>query len=305
MRNKNRLAFTLVELLVVIAIIGILVALLLPAVQQAREAARRMQCVNRNKQLGLALHNYHDSQKHFPRIELDWEQIPGSNPTNEWCWRVDLLPYLERKNAYDQFDFDQNYVRFLRPIATHGLGQSVVTDYVCPSDPFTQNVYISPRSPRVITPLTNYFGSVGTHTRRPGGPRMRQNFDGIFVTNNKGREPKNIHRGSRGLTKIKFKNVKDGLSKTVAIGERGISEDPYWGWTFGPTLRTDAYLDTREGFFPGVPDGQHEGHFWSYHPGGAVFLFGDGHVDLLSYDIDTVTFDALHSRDDGLVIDNL
>ena len=134
---------------------------------------------------------------------------------------------------------------------------------------------------------------------------MRQNFDGFFVTNNKGREPKNIHDGPHGLTKLKFKHIKDGLSKTIAIGERGISQDPYWGWAFGPTLRTDAYLDTREGFFPGEPNGQHEGHFWSYHAGGSVFLLGDGHVDFLSYDIDTGTFEALNSRDDGLVIDNL
>src|SRR5688500_11330903 len=126
-RPCPRRAFTLVELLVVIAIIGILVALLLPAVQAARESARRMQCSNNLKQLGLAFHNYHDNYKQFP---MAWF-ITGTTPWNSKAWGVSLLPFIEQQPLHDQYDskrlanFGNNPTVIRTPIAV----------FICPSVP--------------------------------------------------------------------------------------------------------------------------------------------------------------------------
>ena len=295
--SQCKRGFTLVELLVVIAIIGILVALLLPAVQQAREAARRIQCTNNNKQIGIALHNYHDSRRHLPRIELDWE-LENAQDRNTWCWRADLLPFLEQQNTYDRINFDLDYVAYLRNPSNADISQSVVPDYACVSDPLSSEIYYWTRT-RLYTPLANYMASAGTYS----APVPFRNYDGIFVTNNKGFATKNRNTGSRGRDRIAFKHVPDGLSKTIAVGERGLNEGMYWGWTFGPTYDRDAYLDARFGLQPGNAfDEVHERHYWSYHNGGAMFLFGDGHVRLLSYETDTHSFDSMCSRDDGGLI---
>src|SRR6187455_1336232 len=105
-KSRSRFAFTLVELLVVIAIIGVLVALLLPAVQAARESARRMKCTNNLKQLGLALHNHHDTFGVFPAAD---DEIPNpAGGTWKHSWIVRVLPYLEQQALHDQYKFDQN-----------------------------------------------------------------------------------------------------------------------------------------------------------------------------------------------------
>ena len=291
--------FTLVELLVVIAIIGILVALLLPAVQQAREAARRVQCTNNNKQLGLAIHNYHDSRRHLPRIEVDWE-LENTNDKNTWCWRADLLPYLERQAMHDRIDFGQDYVSFHRDSNNADITQNVISDYACVSDPLSSEIYYWQRQ-RMYTPLASYMASAGTFSP----PVPLRNYDGFFVTNNKGFAIKNRNTGARGREKIAFKHVPDGLSKTIAVGERGLDQGMYWGWTLAPNYEQDAYLTSRFGVQPGnAQDDTHERHYWSYHNGGAMFLFGDGHVELLSYETDAHSFDSMCSRDDGgLIVD--
>ncbi len=298
MRRKiTRSAFTLVELLVVIAIIGILVALILPAVQSARAAARRVQCLNNLRQIGLALHNYHDSHGQLPRIELDWEQLPG-NQVNEWSWRTDILPFLERQATYDLFDFDQNYIRFFKRNRPPGseIGQTLVPDYSCPDDPLSKTIYLW-RLNNINTPLTNYFANAGTlQVNRP-------QYDGIFVTNNKGRAPKNTNTGKNGRTWIAFRHITDGLTSTIAVGERGLADNRYWGWTYAPTYHTDAYLDSRIGLTPGNDDRSHNEHYWSYHPGGALFLMADDRVQLLSYEMDAQIFQAMSSRLDGNTVD--
>lgn len=295
---KKQHAFTLVELLVVIAIIAILVSLLLPAVNAAREAARRTQCINRMRQLGLAIHNFHSANRNLPNIEYDWETT-NSNRINEYSWRVNLMPYMELQSLHDEFDFDVNFYNFMRQSQNQGsgVGNTVIADFTCPSDPTAAAVYWF-QSSGFNSPLTDYFACSGTW-EPIGPPRTRTKWDGFFVTNNKGQAAKNNQEGSRGLLQIGFKHVQDGLSKTIAVGERGLATDAYWGWTFGPSNRTDAFLDGRVGLLPGKPDRNHEDHFWSFHPGGATFLYGDAHVEFLSYETDVTEFDSLLSRDNG------
>src|SRR5437868_1887907 len=132
---NQRRAFTLIELLVVIAIIAILIALLVPAVQKVREASSLAQCKNNLKQIGLALHSYHDTNKLFPPGYIDGNKDPASTPDNEvgpgWGWASFLLPYLEQGNVYKQIDFNQGV----------GIGSNVavsqvpLTIFQCPSDP--------------------------------------------------------------------------------------------------------------------------------------------------------------------------
>ena len=130
-RQRPTLGFTLVELLVVIAIIGILIALLLPAVQAAREAARRMQCTNNLKQIGLAMHNYHDSMKCLPFASA---YNAGPFYQNVGTWAAFILPYLELQTHYDLFDFTHP-MKYDSDSTNKEAVTTVVAVYLCPSDP--------------------------------------------------------------------------------------------------------------------------------------------------------------------------
>jgi prepilin-type N-terminal cleavage/methylation domain-containing protein len=130
--RHRRIGFTLVEILVVIAIIGILVALLLPAVQAAREAARGAQCKNNLKQLALSLHNYHDAHKIFPpSVQFDWGENPSNSDNHRPNWLIMLLPFIELQNLHDQFDFTVPISQGLRNQQARG---TFVAGFVCPTD---------------------------------------------------------------------------------------------------------------------------------------------------------------------------
>ncbi len=252
--------FTLIELLVVIAIIAILVALLLPAVQSAREAARRSQCSNRLKQWGLALHNYHEQHSLFPM---------GKVNTRHWTFRSMLLPQLEQETLYALVDFDHSPHCFDYAVnAPDTPTDDRLPLYFCPSDVNADKVF------------SGFLGdhTAGSYVGVSGDDPTTKN--GTFFVN----------------SAIGFHSLSDGSSNTMVMGERGIPSALNIGWMLCGSTQ-DAFIDTSTGIAPGAPDGVHNDHFWSWHTGGAYFLFGDGRVRFLSESMDHSMVKALSTRD--------
>ena len=195
-RSPSRPAFTLVELLVVIAIIGVLIALLLPAVQAAREAARRSQCSNNLKQLGLALHNYESSHRQFPASFITPRGFPV-NPTSadSWCAQSRLLPYLEEGNLFDKATFDKSY----NDPVNLAVKTTRVGALMCPSE-VNDRVRLDSAGNPEHYPI-NYAINLGTWF--VWNPQSNQGGDGAFHPNSR------LSHGS----------FLDGTSKTLALAE--------------------------------------------------------------------------------------
>jgi prepilin-type N-terminal cleavage/methylation domain-containing protein/prepilin-type processing-associated H-X9-DG protein len=211
---RNRHAFTLIELLVVIAIIGVLIALLLPAVQKVREAANRTSCKNNLKQLGLALHNYESARKKFPPAVASGDNAPPpfvGLPAYFFSWSAlaQLNPYLEQTNIYNAMDLTQPI--FVPPAFTISptnqfAVQQIVKTFLCPSDK-QEPVSVAYGEP-VIGP-TNYAVCVGTGTTQGGPPFGSQwGADGMFQAKNS----------------MRIANIKDGLSHTAAMSESSLGD---------------------------------------------------------------------------------
>lgn len=328
--RKNRNAFTLVELLVVIAIIGILVALLLPAVQRAREAARRTQCQNKFKQVGLALHNYASANGHFPAaVHHTADSCTGhkaGNHDTDWgigTWSVAILPQLEEQSTYDQFDFKLAYNAPPNTMPTqtsdNGTGHAIKS-YLCPSDSTEAD-------------LVNVTGSINRDGRDPREDVGRSNMCAVSDSIDWGCGNKSWPRtdrttsdnaspieGSRyapngvlyGHSKTTFARIQDGSSKTLLVGEvtgaEGIpgAEFSAHNWVVW------ALLDMREGINgPGsLPKGatswtKKGSTFSSYHTGGCYFAMADGSTQFLNEDTDLHILQALASRDGEEIIDSL
>jgi prepilin-type N-terminal cleavage/methylation domain-containing protein len=223
-RRSERLGFTLVELLVVIAIIGILVALLLPAVQAAREAARRMQCGNSLKEIGIALHNYHDTYKYFPNGgQLDPSvSIEQRNPDKLGPnWVISALPFMEQQALFDQFNFNA-YISAPVNEAPRSIDLSIMK---CPSDPYNRK---------------KFMGSTDSGTNQMGDNWARGNYAangalGFMTSNQHGEwdaagenepgwsktsEVSYRQRGVMGInSSLKMAEITDGTSNTVLAGE--------------------------------------------------------------------------------------
>ena len=309
-------AFTLVELLVVIAIIGILVALLLPAVQAAREAARRTQCVNNMRQLGLALHMFHDVNQVFPAS--GWTQAGPGNPAGKFVgWRPLTLPYLEQQNVKDLYDFNLNW--------WEGTNQAVaaipIKIFKCPSAPrgadVTSAVAKSPRPALTFAnPIapTDYEAMMGV---QPGSINPHLPFVLYDNTN----RFSVMYRNST----VRIGDVLDGTSNTVMVvecgarpivyrGRRaqgGLANDQGIGWadSEGPFSLDGARADGGlEGCGPAggctsAMNRKNDNEPYSFHPGGGGFLFADGHVAFLKETMALRTLAALSTTAVGEVID--
>lgn len=282
---QKQCGFTLIELLVVIAIIGVLAGLLLPAVQQAREAARRMSCANNIMQLGLAVHHFEFNMGHLPAGSLNKEgPIRYEQVGQHVSWIVQILPHIEERAAYRLFDQSLGaYAIANEPVRKHEIPL-----LNCPSSPFSYNS----RSGGGKGEFTCY---VGCHHDAESP---------IDVTNN-------------GLlflnSKIRFSDMYDGSSHTILLGECYIEENSL-GWVSGTraTLRnTSGWVKPPKGFngngvAPVYSDaGSSEdrslmvGGFASFHTGGGNFVMADGAVTFIASSMDPIVFKRLGSRADG------
>jgi prepilin-type N-terminal cleavage/methylation domain-containing protein/prepilin-type processing-associated H-X9-DG protein len=311
--------FTLVELLVVIAIIGILVALLLPAVQAAREAARRSKCVNHLKQIGLAVHNYHDTQLAIPFGSGGCKGLTPNYPTTG-TWGAFILPFLEASNHYDLFDFK---VSMLHANNTQAV-TTLVPGYLCPSDVGPAEAILKARAgnPTYDNPATAmgmwYMGSMGpTHmdscpycpdTTSPS-PTSWCCRGNIFGSVGGAGFAAGDYQGmiGRHFKTLRFHDVTDGLSTTLLAGET-LPKHCAWNSAFAPnfsTTSTNIPINTMEQTWDGFTGWYKACGFKSKHPGGANFAMGDGSVHFLRANIDFKMFNGLGSRSGGeaVVID--
>lgn len=292
-RHKPR-GFSLVELLVVIAIIGILVALLLPAVQAAREAARRVQCANNLKQMGIALHHYHDARKVFPS---------GMSWPNRMFWSGQLLPALELTPLHDSLDVNKPWD--IPPNATALAVYLPV--FRCPSSIAPREIAAAGIAQRVPCDYTACTSGLIARESGPDPIVGRDNSDGMFFVNS-------------GLA---MRDALDGTSHTIAIGEVTFSYQPSGIDNYGLQQFLDHwYIGTPEGFGneisesmgstacpinagrdPGIFVDEKELCYSSHHPGGVQATFVDGHVGFCAESIDRRVWSALGTRANGEVAD--
>ncbi|MCG6157736.1 DUF1559 family PulG-like putative transporter [Rubinisphaera margarita] len=332
-RNRLRTAFTLIELLVVIAIIAILVALLLPAVQQAREAARRTSCKNNLKQVGLALHNYHDVNNILPPALINSGRYnstsfySGNNRVKNTTGWVMLLPYIEQSALYDAYDHDlcsSSSNPYSLPIeGDESTNNDVTTASIkmleCPSDPLGGELssYVSPTSMYHHTEARriSYTFCVG-YSDDYGGPYSPSS---------------SLTRGAFGNNgAARFRDIRDGLSNSTLVGESWGGEKMKTYEYFGPwglkgihtcchgRVVSGSTVSDPASFTPYASryhinadyngDGSGRQYAWglgSGHQGGAHFLFADGAVNFLSENMDYRTYALLNYIRDAQVVGEL
>lgn len=343
LRYRRRIGFTLVELLVVIAIIGILVGLLLPAVQAAREAARRMQCSNNLKQLGLAIHNHESTYKYIPAWAKEFpltDTYASSN--NPWFALTgdarrpfgalgQLLPYLEAGNVTALVDLKKPLVDPVNvsppfPMALGNPAARVTLPFfICPSSPEAPSSYGAyfvplgfPSGTEYPMPRTDYVPMRGIHSS---------------LATCVGLPSADTHNAMLGTTdpitkfKVKFGEVSDGLSNTIcfieeagkqqryfrgkpvpatAVGGNLVLNSYYGDWNVARHVRGLSGANIFDPRLSGctVINVLNDDNPYSFHTGGVQIARGDGSVSFLSQSVDNVTFIGLTSRDGGETFTN-
>ena len=316
--NRRRRAFTMIELLVVIAILAVIIALLLPAVQAAREAARRAQCSGNLKQIGLALHGYHDAWQVFSPAYLS-RTSSGLELGAGWAWGTLILPYLDQRPVYDAANFDLGFGDVSDPPAYLGLFENGTVRRV------SLSVFLCPGGGGGEGPLDlgrgsgHVAGSPGHYVASAGWmDSSRSPIEGSGV----------LYPNSR----VPIGGIRDGTGETLMIGERSRNlAEAAWAGSFGSRSlpaplctksgwpvrscvglmfllmgRTGPSFDILSGSVPAgntpnAPGAGADG-FWSRHPGGCLFLFCDGSVRFLKATLAPQVFQALGSRAGGEVV---
>jgi prepilin-type N-terminal cleavage/methylation domain-containing protein/prepilin-type processing-associated H-X9-DG protein len=325
-RNRRRpLGFTLIELLVVIAIIAILIGLLLPAVQKVREAAARMKCQNNLKQIGIALHAYHDVRNKFPPggamgtgTNPDYEPWPYNNNNGDWgsdqgTWIVYSLPYLEQDNLYKTINPRANVYNSVHGVMNGNTAINKSPKYIrCPSDDYDLNA-----------PTTSYIGSLGSQCAiGPCGFDPNQQYCQTSI--GWGYQTSADHgndwsaSGIRGMFNrlgavINMAAVSDGLSNTIMVGESlpkmhdHLQQNIWWHFNGGAShASTIVPINYRSDDYASCTTSPQNWNiswgFKSRHSGGANFLLGDGSVRFIAQSIDHRTYNLLGCRNDGLAV---
>jgi prepilin-type N-terminal cleavage/methylation domain-containing protein/prepilin-type processing-associated H-X9-DG protein len=336
--------FTLVELLVVIAIIGILIALLLPAVQAAREAARRMQCTNHLKQIGVALYNYESAHGSFPYGgSYDSPNgLPGSTGAGVFNWRSFIVPFLEQEGLYEEIRAAMD-PEFLEPpgarpaaawckvLAALPAQRAVIDAFQCPTDPLAGKVQTLQPPHWALTgadyigttfqaSTANYFGCGGPASVGKAAPyacglcvsaavcpcySAYTNPYGSWIGSD---EASCVGMFCHRATAIKVRDVADGTSNTLFVGEQKIDPKP------GGSVAVGTFVAWMEPYSLGtcvyginaprdvVTYGYYHQGFGSYHAGGANFLYADGSVHFVDETISLMLFAYLGTRNQGEVV---
>lgn len=307
-KNKKKKAFTLVELLVVIAIIGVLIALLLPAVQAAREAARRMQCTNNLKQIGIALHNYHDTNKRF---SAGWRGYDEGKPCvygdPGWAWAAAILPFMEKSNLMNACDLNRSVGDEINQAAR----TTFVPQYFCPSDPYNEEKFKMEDSGLLDHEGAGHEGHDHEHEADHEAEFAVASYIASLGTTNihdgedyghEGTNAGKIFKGDGAFyhnSDLAMDAFIDGLSNTIFVGERGTRKIHFSTWVGMPP---------GEGCIPAIIIGTFNGGFnntgsrhgfSSYHAGGANFLYGDGSVRFIPETVDASVIKALSTREGG------
>jgi prepilin-type N-terminal cleavage/methylation domain-containing protein/prepilin-type processing-associated H-X9-DG protein len=311
--KRHRTAFTLIELLVVIAIIGVLISLLLPAVQKIREAANRTKCINNLHQIALAAHIYHDDWDCFPPAYIyndptkpkttgrfSHRPPPGTYNLPEfpgWGWAAILLPYIEQQNLAHQIDYKL-------PVESYSMQDqrsTILSIFICPTDQYTglfnvKEYHGNPLAQAATNSYAACYGWGDTIATLPDGG------NGVFSRN----------------SRVRIADIGDGTSNTFMIGERGafFTQTPWAGvMTYG-TARTTPGAPVYVSVVDPAPvmvmarigrktlnDPYSEPYdFFTPHPGRGAFAFADGSVRLISTGIDVEVLQALATRNGGEII---
>jgi prepilin-type N-terminal cleavage/methylation domain-containing protein len=301
-RDTRYAGFTLVEILVVVAILGVLVALLLPAIQKARESARKSQCANHLKQIGLGMQAYLLDYRAFPPGYISTVLPDHDDGGPGWGWAALIMSYIEQAALRDKIDPTVS----LRNDAAALVRLTSLPLFVCPSDDTFEPIIDIPSksSTRIICQMAaaNYVASAGTV--RPTCKLCRDHFDGVFGRNRA----------------IQPKELQDGLSKTLAVGERATywSRPTIWGvipnskildnqqpgkyaagpaYVLGTTFHEGFNIETSIDPDHHATDDTYAESFGSQHPGGAFFMFCDAGVRFVWDDADPAIMNALSTRD--------